>query len=532
MRFVEAVLLLILLAMPVHAQLAADKEVIDIELHPGELDTRTITLLNTGDKAIYDVTISPIGGDAKDILLLSKHKIEKIEPNTKDDEEKKAKITVICAIPPELKPGVYSGFFYIYDGSLPNTPISVQIKVKVLTQESYGLSLFIDDMRQAYDFTRADDAAVFDISVRNQGTFRDVAALSISEIPEAWEATLEYGDEEIELPYEVPLNPGMSRSLKLMIKSSLPGNKGQLTLTATSLGNRSKNVSVIADAEFGMEVRGYSVEIDVPEKMATNRSYEGALAIVLDVIERVMVRIDSPQEVIAIPQTQIVDVWPDRPGTANFTMLASSTGEYPLTFQLMDSNGIPMPEEKVSLHVVEPEGTAILTGDDFTYKALASLAAPDNRTLPVVIAPSGRLSTRDRERLQAYSHVVILGDQSVISNATENALQGIDVKRLSGETLCETSWRFTAEIWQNGTKEAVLCASDAADLFKGYQMALQRGLPLIICDKTMSSSARSMAEALGKRKLKLSKVIIVGKIDDETRKTLAGLGISLEEVAN
>jgi hypothetical protein len=532
MRFVETVLLLILLAMPVHAQLVADKEVIDIELHPGEFDTRTIDLLNTGEKPLYGVTISPIGGDAKDILLLSKHKIEKIEPKIKDDEDKKAKITVICAVPPELKQGEYSGFFYIYDGSLPNTPISVQIKVKVLEQESYGLSLFIDDMRQAYDFAKADDAAVFDISVRNQGIFRDVATLSISEIPEAWEATLEDEDEEIDLPYEVPLNPGMSHSLKLKIKSSLPGKRGQMTLTATSLGNRSKNVSVIADAEFGMEVRGYSVEINVPEKMAANRSYEGALTIVLDVIERVLVRIDSPREVIAIPQTQIVDVWPDRPGTANFTMLAYRTGDYPLTFQLVDSNGIPMPEEKVSLHVVEPAGTAILTGDDFTYKALASLAAPDNRTLPVIIAPSGRLSTREKERLQSYSQVVILGDQSVVSNATENSLQGIDVKRIIGETLCETSWRFTAEIWQNGTKEAVLCAADAADLFKGYQTALKRGLPLIICDKTLNSSARSIAEALGKREIKLSKVIIVGKIDDETRKTLAGMGISLEEVAN
>ena len=532
MRFVETVLLLILLAVPVHAQLVADKEVIDLELHPGEFDTRTISLLNIGEKPIYGVTISPIGGDAKDILLLSKHKIEKIEPRNKDEEENKAKITVICAVPPEEKPGEYSGFFYIYDGSLPNTPISVRIKVKVLEQESYGLSLFIDDMRQASGVAKADEAAEFEISVRNQGIFRDVAALDISEIPEAWDATLMDEENEVGLPYEVPLNPGMSRSLKLKIKSSLPGNNGQLTLTATSLGNKSKNVSVKADVEFGMEVRGYSVEVDVPEKMAANRSYEGALAIVLDVIERVTVRIDAPQEVIAIPQTQIVDIWPERPGTANFTMLASHTGDYPLIFRLMDSNGIPMPEEKVSLHVVEPEGTAILTGDDFTYKAIASLAAPENRTLLVIIAPSGRLSAKDRERLQAYSHVVILGDESVVSSSSEKALQGIEVKRIKGEDLCETSWRFTAEIWQNGTREAVLCAPDDAALFKGYQMAMKRNLPLIICDAAMNSSTRSVAEDLGKRELKLSKVMIVGKIDDETLKTLAGLGISVEEVAN
>jgi hypothetical protein len=531
MRFVETVLLLILLTMPVHAQLVADKEVIDLELHPGELDTRTISLINMGEKPLHDVTISPVGGDAKDILLLSKHKIEKIEPHAKDEEEKKAKITLICAVPPEEKPGDYSGFFYIYDGSLPNTPISVQIKVKVLEQESYGLSLFIDDMRQASAFAKADEAAEFDISVRNQGTFRDVASLDISEIPRPWEATLVDGENEVDLPYEVPLNPGMSHSLKLKVKSSLPGNKGQLTLSATSLGNKSKNVSVVADVEFGMEVRGYSVELDIPEKMAANRSYEGALAIALEVIEKVTVRIDAPQEVIAIPQTQIVDVWPDRPGTANFTMLASHTGDYPLIFRLVDSNGIPMPEEMVSLNVVEPKGTAILTGDDFTYKAMASLAAPDNMTLPVIIAPSGRLSTKDKERLQDYSHVVILGDESVVSPDSEKVLQGVDVKRIKGETLSETSWRFTAEIWQNGTREAVLCTPDSVDLFKGYQIAMKGSFPLIVCDASMNSSARSVAEDLGKRRVKLSRVTIVGKIDDETLKTLAGLGISVDEVA-
>jgi hypothetical protein len=532
MRFVEAVLLLILLATPVHAQLVADKEVIDLELHPGELDTRTITLLDIGEKPIYGVTISPLGGDAKDIILLSKHKIEKIEPRNKNEEEKKVKITVICAVPPEWKPGEYSGYFYIYDGTLPNTPISVRIKVKVLGQESYGLSLFIDDMRQASAFAKADEAAEFEISVRNQGIFRDVAVLDITEIPEAWDAILMDEEKEVDLPYEVPLNPGMSRSLKLKIKSSLPGNKSHLTLTATSLGNKSRNVSVRADVEFGMEVRGYTVEVDVPEKMAANRSYEGALGIGLDVIESVTVSIDAPQEVIAIPQTQIVDVWPERPGTANFTLLASHTGDYPLIFQLMDSNGIPMPEERVSLHVVAPEGTAILTGDDFTYKAMASLAAPENRTLPVIIAPSGRLSAKDRERLQAYSHVVILGDESVVASSSEKSLQGIEVKRIEGADLCETSWRFTAEIWQNGTREAVMCAPDTSDLFKGYQMAMKRNLPLIVCDTAMNSSAKSIAEDLAKRRVKLSKVIIVGKIDDQTLKTLAGLGISVEEVAN
>jgi putative cell wall-binding protein len=532
MRFVEIVLMLFLLAVPVHAQLVADKEVVVLELHPGELDTRTISLINVGDKPIYGVTISPVGGDAKDLLLVSKHKFEKIEPHTKDEDEKKAKITVVCAVPPEEKPGEYSGFFYIYDGSLPNTPISVQIKVKVLKQESYGLSLFINDMVQASAFAKADEAAEFDISVRNQGIFRDVASLSVSEIPDAWQATLVDGDKEVDLPCEVPLNPGTSHSLKLKIKSSLPGSKGQMALNATSLGNKSKSESVKADVEFGMEVRGYSVDIDVPEKMVANRSYDGSLAIGLDVIERVTVSIDSPQEVIAIPQTQRVDIWPDRPGKANFTVLASHIGDYPLTFRLVDSNGIPMPDEKASLHVVEPEGTAILTGDDFNYKALASLAAPDNKTLPVVIAPSGQLSAKDRERLQDYSHIVILGDESVVSSSSEKALQGIEVKRIKGETLCETSWRFASEIWQNGIKDAVLCAPDAANLFKGYQMAMKGNLPLIICDAAMNSSVRSVAEDFAKRKLKLSKAMVVGHVGNETLKILTGLGISVEEVAN
>jgi hypothetical protein len=63
-------------------------------------------------------------------------------------------------------------------------------------------------------------------------------------------------------------------------------------------------------------------------------------------------------------------------------------------------------------------------------------------------------------------------------------------------------------------------------------MAMKSNLPLIICDAAMNSSVRSVAEDFAKRKLKLSKAMVVGHVGNETLKILTGLGISVEEVAN
>ncbi|MDM7912447.1 MAG: hypothetical protein QUS09_05055, partial [Methanotrichaceae archaeon] len=129
----------------------------------------------------------------------------------------------------------------------------------------YGLSLTINDAKSASTFAKADEPATFDLSIRNLGRFRDVASIDTSSMPDGWTVSLLDGEDEYSLPYELPLNPGISHPMVLQIQPSVPGDEGELTITATSLGNKSKNDTVKASAKFGLEIRAYNVKIDLPE---------------------------------------------------------------------------------------------------------------------------------------------------------------------------------------------------------------------------------------------------------------------------
>ncbi len=192
---------------------------------------------------------------------------------------------------------------------------------------------------------------------------------------------------------------------------------------------------------------------------------------------------------------------------------------------------MPMPDELATVKVVEPGGVAILTGEDFLYKTIASLCRPENRSVPVVTAPRGSLGENDRESLQSYAKVVILGNESIVSLDAQRSLDGTEIRRLKGDNLCEVTWRFIAEMWQNGTAEAVLSGTKQTDIFRAYQEARMRNLPLIVCDSPMNNVTRSIAEDLTKRNTSLSKVLAVGEVSPETAKELEGLNISIEEVA-
>jgi putative cell wall-binding protein len=530
MKLIKLILLLAVLASTASAQLVVDKEQIDIELHPGEVETRTLTFINIGNEPLYDITITPIGGSAKEILYLPENKIDEVDTANGEPDSNKEELLIICMVPPEMKPGEYSGFIYVYDGGLPNIPLAVQIDVLVKEQESYDVSMFIDDARYATTYAKADEPAVFDLVVKNLGRFRDVISIDAQGTPASWTVSLVDELDEYFLPYEVTLAPGASHKFKLVAETSEPGEKGEFSMTATSLGNQSKNSSIKAEADFGMEVRGYNVKIDVPERMTTNRTYQGRFNIYLDVEETVMVALIAPSELMTIPLTQIVDVTPETPGTFNFTMLASQPGTYPLIFSLRDSNGVPMPEELVAVDVTQPEGVAILTGDDFLSKTVASLCRLENRSVPVVQVIDGKLSQKEREQLQSYSRVVILGNESQVSSQAEKLLQGIDVRRIVGNNSCDLTWRFTSEMWQNGTDRVVLSGPGEADLFRAYQQARMYNLPLIVCDSELNESIKSIIKELVSRPTKLTQAIVVGDISNETAKFLTDMKIAVDKV--
>jgi len=525
MRTIYPIIILLLLAGTGASQLAPDKERFDIVLHPGDVEERTLKLTNVGDSAIYEISGSSVSGSAKDFIFLSVPEAEPLKPG---DE---AKIKVFFAIPPETKPGPYAGFMYLLDSTPPSMPVRIEFNILVVGKESYGLSMTIEDSRSAMIHAKADDIAQFDLAVKNLGIFRDVASIDSSPQPDGWTVTLLDGEKEVSMPFNVSLDPNVTHHMKIQIRTSEPGRKGDIVITATSLGNRSQNSSVNASVDFAMAVRGYNVDIEVPDQIVANKTYKGSFNVMLEVKEKLLVGIVTPPQLMAIPAAQVIDVSPEKPGSANFTMLASEPGTYPIVFQLIDSHGIPMPEELTTVSVVQPEGIAVLTADDFLYSTVASLCTPDNQSVGVLTAPAGRLSDKDREWLQGYSTVVILGNQSTVGSDAERALSGMNVKRISGQNLNEECWLFTSEMWQNGTSEVVLSSSQPADVFRAYQAAKIGRLPLIISEGNVTTAARTAIVDMTKRKVPLAKAFVAGDIGEESARALQEAGVLQEKVA-
>lgn len=525
MRLSIPILILFLLSGAAAAQISSDRERFDIELHPGEVQEKILTLTNTGDTSISEISKTSIGGDAKDLIYLDMPEPKILDPQDKEE------IKIFFAIPPETEPGTYTGFMYLIDSAPPSMPLVVEFHIDVLKQESYGLSLSIDDAKMASAIAKADESAKLDLEVRNTGQFRDVASINSSSLPVGWMVSLMEGDNEVSLPYDVPLAPGVSHGMKLKIRSTNPGQKGLVNITATSMGNKSKISAAQASVQFGIAVRAYKASVDIPERLVVNRTYNGAFSIELGVEETIKVGVFTPPNLMVIPLTQLISVSPDMAGAANFTLLANQPGMYPVLFKAVDSNGIPLPDEMTTVTAIEPSGTAVLTADSFLYKTLASLGRLDNRSIPVILISPTRLNEKDRESLLSYSQVLILGNESIVTSEAERSLADVpNVTRIGGMNIGEISWRFVSEIWKNGTAGVIVSTPKDIDIFKAYQEARSQDFPLVICDLPLTNTTRSIIQDLTKRNTRLSQALIVGKVPEDTVNALKDLGISVKEV--
>jgi hypothetical protein len=527
MKPIYPIVVLFLLIAASSAQLAPDKERFDVVLHPGDLEERTLEVTNIGDVPIFKISKTQMSGTARDYIFLDMPKEE--EPLMPQD---KTKIKIYFALPPETRPGTYTGFIYLLDSAPPSLPTRIDFDLTVIAKESYGIDMTIDDAKSAALSASAEDIAQFDLAVKNLGAFRDVASIDAGPLPNGWSVSLIDGEKTLDLPYDLPLDPGTTHTMKLQVQTSKPGREDNLSIVATSLGNQSMNSSVEAVVDFAIAVRGYNVEIKVPERIVTNKTYKGSFNIMLDVKEKITVGIVTPPELMVIPLAQTVEVSPEKPGIANFTLLASTGGDYPIVFRLMDSHGIPMPEELEYIKVVMPEGMVVLTGDNFLYSTIGSISSLGNGTadFDIITVPPGRISEMYQEKLQDYSRIVILGNQSIVSKDAEKALNGVEIKRIDGGSLYEECWLFAAEIWQNGTAEVVLSGSKTADIFRAYQAAMKTGIPIVVCEGNVTEKARTAIKEMTKRNVSLSRGLTVGEIGSEYTKPLQDAGAKIEEV--
>jgi len=531
MKPITLFVVLLVLAGGAAAQLATDKDRFVVELHPGEITSpRTLTLENVGDMPISEITITPVGGEVMDIVTLGELEEEELVPG--DDMD----LDIIFSVPSDVEPGIYKGFVYFLDDVYPTFPLVVEFEVEVIEQENYGVSLNIEDARSASMQVEVDEPAEFELMVRNTGLFRDIISIDSSPTPEDWSVTLVDDGETVDLPYSLPLSAGAIHILTIQIAGDDPGRGNEFEIFATSLGDYSKNATVEASVDIDLEVRRYIVEKNIPDLMVVNRTYTGTIKLGLGVVEMITVTSIAPPDLMVIPETQLVRVGETKVGTGKFTLMATRSGIYPLNFRLVDSSGIPLPEEVVIIIAVETDNFAIVTGDDLFHTSVVSTYTEglDGKIPPVFVLPSGELEDEVLEDIEEMplSRVILLGNESAVSSDTEARLaESIFVERISGEDLCETSWLFASAMWPQGTEEVVLTGAEPADVFRAYQEAKKLHVPLVICGSGLSETSRSIIEDLMTRDTKLAKVLISGKgVDKATVQALEDMDLSTEEV--
>ena len=271
MKLIYPTVILFLLIAASSAQLQPDKERFDVVLHPGDLEERTLKVTNTGDAVIFKISNTQVSGSAGDYIFLDMPEDKPLMPQ---DE---AEIKIYFALSPETRPGTYTGFIYLLDSAPPSLPMRIDFNLQVIGQESYGIGLTIDDALSARLSAGAEDIAQFELAVKNLGSFRDVASIDAGQLPQGWTVNLLEGEKTIDLPYDLPLDPGTTHTMKLQVQTANPGKRGNLTVKAISLGNQSKNASVEVEVEFATAVRGYNVDIKVPERIADQQDLQGLL---------------------------------------------------------------------------------------------------------------------------------------------------------------------------------------------------------------------------------------------------------------
>jgi putative cell wall-binding protein len=191
-----------------------------------------------------------------------------------------------------------------------------------------------------------------------------------------------------------------------------------------------------------------------------------------------------------------------------------------------------MPDEVASIKVILPQGMVILTGDDFLYSTIASVSRLGNGTADsdIITIPPGKISETNQVKLQDYSMILILGNQSIVSKDAEKALQGVKIERIEGNSFYEECWLFAAEIWRNGTAKVVLSNSSPADIFKAYQVSETTGAPIVVCEGNVTEKVGAAIKELTKRNVTLSRALLVGDIGAKYTKPLQDAGVKTEEV--
>ena len=214
---------------------------IEFSVYPGESVSKELILRNSRDFSAYNITHTPVVGNATDMISIEPELIEEIEA----DEEEKFVINV--SVPKDQELGnytAYSYFLFSSDGFPPPMPFKVDFLVYVVPVEMYGIDLRIDgeDDVIVKNVTN-NETASFEITVKNTGMYFDVMQIEEPERGngEGWNVKLYDGEKEVSaFPHEMIINAGKEHDLMLNVTGTTPGTNLTVEITGRSSANVTK----------------------------------------------------------------------------------------------------------------------------------------------------------------------------------------------------------------------------------------------------------------------------------------------------
>jgi uncharacterized membrane protein len=230
-------------------ELTPDSYTVEFSLSPGESDSKKLTFTNGRDSPVYNISHTPVSGDATEMIGIEPELIEEIEAGEED------KFVINASVPEDQELGnytAYSYFLFPLEGFPPSMPIKINFIITVAPKivEIHGVDLKIDGKEDvAIMNVTSNETASYKLTVKNTGMYFDVLQIEEPEFEagEYWAVKLYDNNKEVTaFPCDVQLNAGKEHDLMLNVSGTMPGTNLTVEITGRSCANITKMDSVRA----------------------------------------------------------------------------------------------------------------------------------------------------------------------------------------------------------------------------------------------------------------------------------------------
>ena len=224
---------------------------LEFGVYPGESVSKELILRNSRDFSAYNISHTPVAGDAAAMISIEPELIEEIEAGEEEG------FIINVSVPEDQELGnytAYSYFLFSSDGFPPAMPVKIDFLIAVAPKvvEIYGIDLKIDgeDDVMVKNAT-SNETTSFEITVINTGIYFDVMQLEEPELEGGdgggWDVRLyDEAKEVTDFPHEILLNAGKEHDLMLNVTGATPGTNLTVEITGRSSANVTKMDSVRA----------------------------------------------------------------------------------------------------------------------------------------------------------------------------------------------------------------------------------------------------------------------------------------------